>query len=82
MTIQIFVIPTQSRSGSVRPVGVANLLRGHLHVRLANIGHPVDKTVAKAATLPFQSAKVVIQDDGSGAFLGGRLNSTSRHSGK
>ncbi|XP_071840726.1 nephrocystin-4-like isoform X2 [Apostichopus japonicus] len=69
-----------SRSGSVRPVGVANLLRGHLHVRLANIGHPVDKTVAKAATLPFQSAKVVIQDDGSGAFLGGRLNSTSRHS--
>ncbi|XP_022085519.1 nephrocystin-4-like isoform X2 [Acanthaster planci] len=70
-----------ARSGSVRPVGVKAILKGHLHLRLANIGHSVDRNVVKAATMHPRDAKVVVQEDNSGAFLGGSVNLGARPSG-
>ena len=72
----------QMRSGSVRPVGVKAVLKGRLHLQLANIGHPVEGNVMKAGTLPLRDTKVVVQEDGSGAFLGGSVNLGTRPSGK
>ncbi|XP_038060969.1 nephrocystin-4-like [Patiria miniata] len=70
-----------ARSGSVRPVGIRSILKGHLHLRLANIGHPVDVKVVKATTMHPHDSKVVVQEDDSGAFLGGSVNLNSRPSG-
>ena len=70
------------RSGSVRPVGVKAILKGRLHLQLANVGHRVDVNVMKAGTMPVKAAKVVVQEDGSGAFLGGSVNLGTRPSGK
>ncbi|XP_033642216.1 nephrocystin-4-like isoform X2 [Asterias rubens] len=69
------------RSGSVRPVGVKAILKGRLHLQLANVGHRVDVNVMKAGTMPVKAAKVVVQEDGSGAFLGGSVNLGTRPSG-
>ena len=68
----------------MRPVGVTPILKGRLHVRLANIGHKVEgKVVSAGQTLPIQSSsKVVVTEDGSGAFLGGSLNLAARQTGK
>ena len=32
-----------TRDGSVRPVDVSTMLKGRLHLRLANVGYPVEK---------------------------------------
>ncbi|XP_072022580.1 nephrocystin-4-like [Amphiura filiformis] len=69
------------RSGSVRPVGVTPILKGRLHLRLANIGHSAEAKVLKAGTLPIHPSKVVVHEDGSGAFLGGSLNLAARQTG-
>ena len=70
------------RSGSVRPVGVTPILKGRLHLRLANVGYSAEAKVLKAGTLPINSSKVVVTEDGSGAFLGGSLNLAARQTGR
>ncbi|XP_063965441.1 nephrocystin-4-like isoform X1 [Lytechinus pictus] len=66
------------RGGSIRPVGSRNVTRGRLHLRLANVGQEVDAKVIKATTLPLQDTKVIVQEDGSGAFLGGSLHAGTK----
>ncbi|XP_071477483.1 nephrocystin-4-like, partial [Diadema antillarum] len=66
------------RGGSIRPVGSKNVTRGRLHLRLANVGHQVDAKLVKAATLPLQDTKIIVQEDGSGAFLGGSLHAGTK----
>ncbi|XP_070560469.1 nephrocystin-4-like isoform X2 [Ptychodera flava] len=65
-----------TRGGSVRPVGVTTILKGRLHLRMANIGYPMDMKMIKPGSGPRQAPKVVLQEDGSGAFLGGSLHVT------
>ena len=66
----------------MRPVGVTPILKGRLHLRLANVGYSAESKVLKAGTLPINSSKVVVTEDGSGAFLGGSLNLAARQTGK
>lgn len=33
-----------THGGSIRPVGSQTILKGRLHLRLANVGHPIDVT--------------------------------------
>ncbi|KAF6016808.1 NPHP4 [Bugula neritina] len=67
-----------SRGGSVRPVGVHTALKGKLHLRLANVGHPVDpKFLPKSRTLPNALTTSVIKPekgDMQGSFIGGSLS--------
>ena len=37
----------QSRDGLVRPVNSNTILKGRLHLRLANIGHPADPSLTR-----------------------------------
>ncbi|XP_033104596.1 nephrocystin-4-like isoform X2 [Anneissia japonica] len=71
-----------SRGGSVRAIGVQTVLRGRLHLRLANVGHMPDAKTLKVTSLTLKESKVVVQEDGSGAFLGGSLNMGSRKAGE
>nr|XP_006819889.1 PREDICTED: nephrocystin-4-like [Saccoglossus kowalevskii] len=66
-----------TRGGSVRPVGVTTILKGRLHLRMANIGHPIEVKLLKAGNTHLQKSRVVVQDEGSGTFLGGSLNTIS-----
>ncbi|XP_013402548.1 nephrocystin-4 isoform X2 [Lingula anatina] len=64
---------------SVRPVGVNTSLKGRLHLRLANVGHPADKKTKLAETepaLPLKKSRLVVASEGanSSGFLGGSLN--------
>ncbi|XP_077998235.1 nephrocystin-4-like [Glandiceps talaboti] len=63
-----------TRGGSVRPVGVTTILKGRLHLRMANVGYPIETKLLKPGMNPLRKTRVVIQEDGSGAFLGGSLN--------
>ncbi len=47
------VIPSGdlSRDGGVRPVEVNTVLKGRLHLRMANIGHPVDPDLSRTGTV-------------------------------
>ena len=40
-----------SRDGSVRPVDVSTLLKGRLHLRMANVGHQADMGFSKSGML-------------------------------
>ena len=37
-----------TRDGSVRPVDVSTLLKGRLHLRMANVGHQADAGFSKS----------------------------------
>ena len=43
------VIPSGdlSRDGGIRPVEVNTILKGRLHLRVANVGHPADPSLSR-----------------------------------
>ncbi|XP_066296453.1 nephrocystin-4-like isoform X4 [Branchiostoma lanceolatum] len=50
-----------TRGGSVRPVGVSTILKGRLHLRMANVGHPQDRARGDGAvTVPKPPSRVVL----------------------
>ncbi|KAL4221030.1 Nephrocystin-4 [Mactra antiquata] len=65
----------ESGAGGVRPANVQSVVRGKLHLRLANVGHPVDPkaTTAVFVSLPNKSLQVVSQTASNSAFGGGSL---------
>ncbi|XP_071945028.1 nephrocystin-4-like [Antedon mediterranea] len=71
-----------TRGGSVRAIGVQTILKGRLHLRLANVGHMPDTKRQKLTNHTLKESKVIVQEDGSGAFLGGSLNAGIRQSGQ
>ncbi|WAR15221.1 NPHP4-like protein, partial [Mya arenaria] len=64
-----------SGAGGVRPANVFSIPRGKLHLRMANIGHPVDPkaTTAVYVSLPTKSLQVVSATASNSAYGGGSL---------
>ncbi|KAL5014616.1 hypothetical protein ScPMuIL_008886 [Solemya velum] len=62
-------------SGGVKPSSIFPSLQGKLHVRIANVGHPVDmRTVGVGhMSLPSKSLVVVSQTAGNSSFPGGSI---------
>ena len=64
-----------TRDGSVRPIDVNSMLRGRLHLRMANVGHPADpKLKRERAPMSLKAKSVVSTEAGVTSFLGGSLN--------
>ena len=38
----VFFVAFEVRAGSVRPLGIKAAVEGKLHLRVANIGHPIE----------------------------------------
>ncbi|XP_058300364.1 nephrocystin-4 [Hylobates moloch] len=58
--------------GRVRPIGVHSVVKGRLHLTLANVGHPCEQKVRDCSTLPLSRSRV-ISNDGASRFSGGSL---------
>ncbi|KAM6173227.1 nephrocystin-4 [Erethizon dorsatum] len=58
--------------GSVKPIGVHTVVKGRLHLTLANVGHACERKATEASSLP-PSRSRVISNDGAGSFPGGSL---------
>ncbi|XP_045161165.2 nephrocystin-4-like isoform X2 [Mercenaria mercenaria] len=65
----------EAGAGGVRPANVQSVVRGKLHLRLANIGHPADpkSTTTAYISLPSKSFQIVSQTASNSAFGGGSL---------
>ncbi|KAK2557771.1 Nephrocystin-4 [Acropora cervicornis] len=50
------------RAGSVRPLGIKAAVEGKLHLRVANIGHPIEGSKHKIETVTNRHSTVVISD--------------------
>ncbi|XP_063516039.1 nephrocystin-4 isoform X10 [Pongo pygmaeus] len=61
--------------GRVKPVGVHSVVKGRLHLTLANVGHPCEQKVRGCSTLP-PSRSRVIANNGASRFSGGSLLTT------
>nr|XP_016808469.3 nephrocystin-4 isoform X10 [Pan troglodytes] len=61
--------------GRVKPIGVHSVVKGRLHLTLANVGHPCEQKVRGCSTLP-PSRSRVISNDGASRFSGGSLLTT------
>ncbi|XP_054398231.1 nephrocystin-4 isoform X7 [Pongo abelii] len=61
--------------GCVKPVGVHSVVKGRLHLTLANVGHPCEQKVRGCSTLP-PSRSRVIANNGASRFSGGSLLTT------
>ncbi|XP_058530465.1 nephrocystin-4 isoform X2 [Ochotona princeps] len=58
--------------GCVRPIGVHTVLKGRLHLTLANVGRACERRGNNPSALP-PSRSRVISNDGAGRFPGGSL---------
>uniref|UniRef100_A0A8C8SJT5 Nephrocystin 4 n=1 Tax=Pelusios castaneus TaxID=367368 RepID=A0A8C8SJT5_9SAUR len=70
------------RHGSVKPIGVYAVVKGRLHLRLANVGHVCEQRLKKSKSLPPSRSRVVYLHDGTSGFHGGSLFSRSTHGAK
>uniref|UniRef100_A0A452SHM5 Nephrocystin 4 n=1 Tax=Ursus americanus TaxID=9643 RepID=A0A452SHM5_URSAM len=61
-----------TRFGCVKPIGVYTVVKGWLHLTLANVGHVCEQRVRNSSSLP-PSRSRVISNDGAGHFKGGSL---------
>ncbi|XP_047581739.1 nephrocystin-4 [Lutra lutra] len=61
-----------TRFGRVKPIGVYTVLKGWLHLTLANVGHMCEQMKRKSSSLP-PSRSRVISNDGALHFVGGSL---------
>ncbi|XP_026916409.1 nephrocystin-4 isoform X4 [Acinonyx jubatus] len=61
-----------TRLGSIQPIGVYAVVKGWLHLTLANIGHMCEQRGRDSSTLP-PSRSRVISNDRTGHFEGGSL---------
>ncbi|XP_078696197.1 nephrocystin-4-like isoform X1 [Branchiostoma floridae x Branchiostoma belcheri] len=67
-----------TRGGSVRPVGVSTLLKGRLHLRMANVGHLQDKARGDGTvTVPKPPSRVV---PSASSHIGSAATNTSNGS--
>ncbi|XP_053136667.1 nephrocystin-4 isoform X2 [Hemicordylus capensis] len=69
------------RHGAVKPIGVHAVVRGRLHLNLANVGHLCEQRLRKSDSLPPSRSRVISSHDGSSGFCGGSLFSASAPSG-
>nr|XP_045005967.1 nephrocystin-4 isoform X3 [Jaculus jaculus] len=58
--------------GSVKPIGVHTVVKGRLHLTLANVGHTCEQKARGSRSLP-PSRSRVISNDGASFFSGGSL---------
>ncbi|XP_027626459.1 nephrocystin-4 isoform X2 [Tupaia chinensis] len=58
--------------GSVKPIGVHTVVKGRLHMTLANVGHLRKQRARNSSSLP-PSRSRVISNDGTSHFSGGSL---------
>ena len=70
-----------TQDGRILPVDVRTVRKGRLHLRLANVGHPVDNKLAKGGSIPRPVKPKLLVKSGttSSAFLGGSLNAINSH---
>uniref|UniRef100_A0A8C3SAM7 Nephrocystin 4 n=1 Tax=Chelydra serpentina TaxID=8475 RepID=A0A8C3SAM7_CHESE len=61
------------RHGTVKPVGVYAVVKGRLHLSLANVGHLCEQRLKKSNSLPPSRSRVVSSHDGTSGFHGGSL---------
>ncbi|KAJ6651831.1 hypothetical protein lerEdw1_016448 [Lerista edwardsae] len=69
------------RPGAVKPIGVHAVVRGRLHLSLANVGHLCEQRVRKSRSLPPSRSRIISSHDGASSFCGGSLFSVKTHSG-
>ncbi|KAJ7306526.1 hypothetical protein JRQ81_009885 [Phrynocephalus forsythii] len=65
--------------GYVKPIGVHAVVKGWLHLSLANIGHLSEQRVKKSHSLPPPRSRVISSHDGNSGFRGGSLLSVNSH---
>ncbi|KAL1776427.1 nephrocystin-4 isoform X1 [Sigmodon hispidus] len=58
--------------GSIKPIGVHTVVKGRLHLTLANVGHACEPRARGSSLLP-PSRSRVISNDGASFFSGGSL---------
>uniref|UniRef100_A0A8D0Q9N4 Nephrocystin-4 n=1 Tax=Sus scrofa TaxID=9823 RepID=A0A8D0Q9N4_PIG len=61
-----------TRFGSVKPIDVHAVVKGRLHLTLANVGHLCEQRVKSPSPLPHSRSRV-ISNDGASGFAGGSL---------
>eukprot|EP00058_Branchiostoma_floridae_P028330 XP_002613821.1 hypothetical protein BRAFLDRAFT_119906 [Branchiostoma floridae] len=59
----------KTRGGSVRPVGVSTVLKGRLHLRMANVGHLQDRSRGDGAVMKQKTAKRLAETDNELALV-------------
>ncbi|XP_068772393.1 nephrocystin-4 isoform X2 [Struthio camelus] len=70
------------RHGAVRPVGVYVVVKGRLHLCLANVGHLCEETLQKSRSLPPSRSRIVPSQDSASGFRGGSLFSLGTEVGR
>ncbi|XP_062449132.1 nephrocystin-4 isoform X3 [Rhea pennata] len=70
------------RHGTVRPVGVYVVVKGRLHLCLANVGHLGEERPRKPRSLPPSRSRVVPSRDSASGFPGGSLFSSGTGAGR
>ncbi|XP_019367160.1 PREDICTED: nephrocystin-4 isoform X4 [Gavialis gangeticus] len=65
------------RHGSVKPIGVHAVVKGRLHLCLANVGHLCEQRLKQLNSLPPPRSRIVSSHDGTSGFHGGSLFSFS-----
>ncbi|XP_064381448.1 nephrocystin-4 isoform X2 [Dromaius novaehollandiae] len=70
------------RHGAVRPVGVYVVVKGRLHLCLANVGHLCEERLQKPRSLPPSRSRVVPSQGSAGGFPGGSLFSVGAEAGR
>ncbi|XP_063001423.1 nephrocystin-4 [Elgaria multicarinata webbii] len=67
--------------GCVKPIGVHAVVRGRLHLSLANVGHLCEQRLRKSRSLPPSRSRVIASHDGTRGFRGGSLLSLNAYNG-
>uniref|UniRef100_A0A674KEW7 Nephrocystin 4 n=1 Tax=Terrapene triunguis TaxID=2587831 RepID=A0A674KEW7_9SAUR len=70
------------RHGTVKPIGVYAVVKGRLHLSLANVGHLCEQRLKKSNSLPPSRSRIVSSHDGTSNFHGGSLFSLHTPGGK
>ncbi|XP_070615119.1 nephrocystin-4 isoform X2 [Erythrolamprus reginae] len=63
------------RPWGLKPIGVHAVVRGQLHLRLANIGRRCEQGLRRSHSLPPSRRRVISSQDGARGFPGGSLTS-------
>ncbi|KAG7472796.1 hypothetical protein MATL_G00112680 [Megalops atlanticus] len=65
---------------AVSPINAFTTVKGRIHLRMGNVGHPADQNLKKSKTLPPTRSHVITAHDGTSGFGGGSLSSKSMQS--
>uniref|UniRef100_A0A5S6KML1 Carbonyl reductase family member 4 n=1 Tax=Xenopus tropicalis TaxID=8364 RepID=A0A5S6KML1_XENTR len=71
-----------AKQGSAKPIGVHTIIKGRLHMRMGNVGHPAEKKLKRHETLPPSKSRIITMHDGRTSFHGGSLFSNGSLGGK